>query len=146
MEKIIIILLILNIVPASQWSQELVPIRLIPVQLFVYPWKMHPPIVKCVMADSIKCNMKGGSIAQRFSPSSPGFESQHSRNFFRGKIIGVFEVNQWPWLEESGQRLENDYHTHLVLASGKPVLQKNVVIIVTHASESLSVELDLRDG
>ena len=36
-------------------------------------------------------------------------------------IIDVAEVNQQRWLEESGQWLEN---VDLVLASGKPVLQK----------------------
>ena len=42
--------------------------------------------------------------------------------FLRGKIINVSEVNQWRCLEESGQWLENVDRTHLVLASGKPVL------------------------
>ena len=41
-----------------------------------------------------------------------------------GKIINLAEVNQQCWLEESGQWLENVDQTHLVLASGKPVLQK----------------------
>ena len=45
-------------------------------------------------------------------------------NFFGGKIIDVAEVNQRPWLEESGQWLENVERTHLVLSSGKPLLQK----------------------
>ena len=40
-------------------------------------------------------------------------------------MIDVAEVNQRRWLEESGQRLENVDGTHLVLASGKPVLTKN---------------------
>ena len=52
----------------------------------------------------------------------PGFDCEHSRNFFRGKIINITEVNQWRWLEESGQWLENVDRTHLVLVSGKPVL------------------------
>ena len=56
-----------------------------------------------------------------FSPSSPRFES---RNFFIGKIIDVAEVNQQRWLEESGQWLENVDQTYLVLARGKPALQK----------------------
>ena len=42
--------------------------------------------------------------------------------FSDGKIIDIAEVNQWRWLEESGQWLENVDRTHLVLASGKPVL------------------------
>ena len=51
-----------------------------------------------------------------------GFDSQH---FSDEKIIYVAEVNQRCWLEESGQWLENVDQTHLVLASGKPVLQQN---------------------
>ena len=41
------------------------------------------------------------------------------------KNNNVTEVNQQRWLEESGQWLENVDRTHLVLASGKLVLQKN---------------------
>ena len=41
-------------------------------------------------------------------------------------MIDVAEVDQQHWLEESGQWLENVDLTHLVLASGKPVLQKNL--------------------
>ena len=44
---------------------------------------------------------------------------------FRGKIIDVAEVYQRCRLEESGQWLKNVNQTCLVLASGKPVLQKN---------------------
>ena len=57
--------------------------------------------------------------------------------FFCGKIIDVAEVNQRPWLEESGQGLENGDRTHLVLASGKPVLQKSL-IIQSRTSDSLN--------
>ena len=39
-------------------------------------------------------------------------------------IVNVAEVNERRWLEESGQWLENVDQAHLVLASGKPVLQK----------------------
>ena len=39
-------------------------------------------------------------------------------------IIHVAEVNQPSRLEESGQWLDNVDQTHLVLASGEPVLQK----------------------
>ena len=39
-------------------------------------------------------------------------------------MINVAEVNQWRWLEESGQWLENVYQSHLVLDSVKPVLPK----------------------
>ena len=59
-----------------------------------------------------------------FTPSSPGFNSHRSQIFCRGKVIDVAEVNQWHWLEESGQWLENVDRTHLVLAGGKSVLQK----------------------
>ena len=38
--------------------------------------------------------------------------------------IDVAEVNQQHWLEESGRWFANVDQTHLVLASGKPVLQK----------------------
>ena len=40
--------------------------------------------------------------------------------------VAVAEVNQWRWLEESGQWLENVDRTHLGLASGKLVLQQKV--------------------
>ena len=40
-------------------------------------------------------------------------------------MVNVAEVNQWRWLEESGQWHENVNRTHLVLVSGKPVLPKN---------------------
>ena len=59
-------------------------------------------------------------------PSCPGFDSKHSQKNFRGEIINVAEVNQWCCLEESGQLLENDDPTCLVLAGGKPVLQKRL--------------------
>ena len=29
--------------------------------------------------------------------SCPRFDSQHSQNYFRRKIVGVAEVNQWRW-------------------------------------------------
>ena len=41
------------------------------------------------------------------APSCPRFNSQHSQNYFRGKIINIAEVNQRHCLEESGQRFEN---------------------------------------
>ena len=59
-------------------------------------------------------------------PSCTRFDSQHSQKKFRGKIIDVAEINQRGWLEESGQWLENVDPTHLVQASGKPVLQKMI--------------------
>ena len=51
--------------------------------------------------------------------------------FIRRKIINVAEVNQRRCLEESGQWLENVDPTHLVLASGKPVLQKKTLVQCT---------------
>ena len=42
----------------------------------------------------------------------------------QGAKVARFEVNQQRWLEESGQCLENVDRTHLVPASGKPVLLK----------------------
>ncbi len=51
-------------------------------------------------------------------------------------MIDVAEVNQWRWLEESGQRLENVDQTQLVLASGNPVLQKRLASSV-HIREVL---------
>ena len=64
------------------------------------------------------------------------------QNFFRGKIINVAVVNQRRWLEESGQWLENVYRTHLVLASGKPVLQKNMTGVVTEVHDVSLVDVD----
>ena len=40
-------------------------------------------------------------------------------------VFDVAEIYWWRWLEESGQRLENDDRTHLVLARGKLVLKKS---------------------
>ena len=74
----------------------------------------------------------GGSIGstavsiRASGPSCPGFDSQGSRNYFCDltKFVAVTEVNQQRCLEESGQWLENVDRTHLVLASGKLVLQR----------------------
>ena len=60
-------------------------------------------------------------------PADPGFDSQRSPKKITGKIIDVAEVNQPPWLEEHGQGVENVDRTHLVLASGRPVLQKRFI-------------------
>ena len=57
-------------------------------------------------------------------PSCPGFDSGHSRDFFRGKIVKVAEVNQRRCQEESGRLIENVDQTHLVLAGGELVLLK----------------------
>ena len=50
---------------------------------------------------------------------------------FKIKIIDVVEVNQWRWLDESGQWLENVDRTHLVLPSGEPVLQKSFQVVLS---------------
>ena len=57
-------------------------------------------------------------------PSCPKFDSLYTRSFFRGKIADVAEVNQWHSLGESEQWLDVVDQTHLVLASGKIVVQK----------------------
>ena len=44
------------------------------------------------------------------------------------KIVDVAEVNQQHCLEESGQWLCNVDQTHLLLASGKLVLNKEIVL------------------
>ena len=44
------------------------------------------------------------------------------------KNVDVAEVNKWRCLEESGQWLENVYQTHLLLTSGKLVLQKSILV------------------
>ena len=49
-----------------------------------------------------------------------GFDSWSSQKF----TFGVAEIYPQRWLEEGGQRIENVDQTHLVLASGKLVLQK----------------------
>ena len=57
-------------------------------------------------------------------PRCPWSISSVSKKFTQGKILSVAEVNQLSCLEESGQWLENVDLTHLVVASGKLVLQK----------------------
>ena len=42
-------------------------------------------------------------------------------------FFDVARIYRQRCLEESGQRLENDDRTHLVLASGNLVLRKNLV-------------------
>ena len=46
------------------------------------------------------------------------------RSFFRGKIVDAAEVDQRHSLGESEQWLESVDKTHLVLGSGKIVVQK----------------------
>ena len=74
----------------------------------------------------------GSTLASR--PSLPGFNSQHSQKFSRGKIVAVAEVNQRRCLEESGLWLENVDRTHLVLASTKPVLQKSFLELLSNGT------------
>ena len=57
-------------------------------------------------------------------PCCPGLISQGSQKFSDEEIVNVAEVNQWRWLEESGQRFDYVHQTHIVLASGKLELQK----------------------
>ena len=61
----------------------------------------------------------GGSILASH-PAAPGSIPSITKKNFRGNIINVAEINQWHWLEESEQWLEN---VDRVLASGKPVLK-----------------------
>ena len=72
----------------------------------------------------------GGALQQQFASGQQlhWVRVQALPNFFfRGKLIDVAEVNQWPWLEESGQQLFNNRdRTHQVLTRGKPVLQKRM--------------------
>ena len=64
-----------------------------------------------------------GCIAQWyhtcFLPNTPGFNARHSQEFF-------FDVAEIYWRVNSEQRLDNFNRTHLVLASGKLVIQKRL--------------------
>ena len=64
---------------------------------------------------------KGSILASH--PTAPGSIPSLSKKI-KGKIIHAAEVNQRRCLEESEQWLVNGDRTHLVMASGKPVLQK----------------------
>ena len=48
---------------------------------------------------------RGSTLASH--PAAPGLISSIPKKYFSGKLIDVAEVNQWRWLEERGQRLEN---------------------------------------
>ena len=79
---------------------------------------------------SLKCSY-GGILAQKLAyllldPAAPGSIPCGPKIFSEEKIVNITEVNQRHCLEESGQWLENVDQTHLVLASGKPVLQKYI--------------------
>ena len=65
-----------------------------------------------------------GQYLEEFFCKRWWLDSQHSRNYFRGKLIGVTQINYGRWFEESGQWLENVDQTHIVLASGKPQQEK----------------------
>ena len=57
-------------------------------------------------------------------PAAPALMPSVPKKNFRVKIMNVAEVNQWRCSEESGQWLNNVDRTHIVVASGKPVVQK----------------------
>ena len=56
------------------------------------------------------------------------FGSQHSPIFSEENLVDVAEVNQWRWLEESRQWLENVDQTHLAPAGANLVIQKGLLI------------------
>ena len=68
-----------------------------------------------------------GSVAPRllssFSPSGLGFDSCKSPQIY----FDFADIFCQCWSEESRQRIENVDQTHLVLASGKPVLLKTKI-------------------
>ena len=78
---------------------------------------------------------KGGSIAQWLAyllPNSAAPGLIHNvPKFLDEKIVDGDEINQCRCLEESEQWLENVDWTHLVLASGKLVLSKELFRIQT---------------
>ena len=59
-------------------------------------------------------------------PDAPGLIPSIPEIISEEKFVDVAEVNQLRCLEESGQWLDNVDQIHLVLASGKLVLQKEV--------------------
>ena len=68
-------------------------------------------------------------LSSRFS--CPGFDSHHSQNLFREKIVNVAKVNQLCCLQESVQWIKNVHLTHLVLASGHLVLASGNLALKT---------------
>ena len=58
------------------------------------------------------------------APAAPGLVPSIPKKILKEQINDVAEVNKWRCLDESGQCLENADQTHLVLASGKLVLQR----------------------
>ena len=77
--------------------------------------------IKKTVKDGGSALHRGSILASR--PAAPCLIPNFPQKKFSGKIVDVVEVNRWCWLDENGQRLENVYRTHLVLASGKSVLQ-----------------------
>ena len=71
----------------------------------------------------------GGRVAQWIAFSlhtqRPRFDSPRSQNFSDIRIIRCCRDSMTALLRNSGQRLDDVIQTHLVLASGKLVLQKN---------------------
>ena len=63
-------------------------------------------------------------MISKFAFAAPGSVPSVPKTY--RKSIDVAEFNQWRWLEEREQWLENVDRTHLVLASGKPVQQKRM--------------------
>ena len=62
-----------------------------------------------------------------FLPAAPGSIPRVPKKIQK-KNDRCCEVNQWRWLDESGQWLEIVDQTHLVLAGRKAVLQKKIEI------------------
>ena len=60
--------------------------------------------------------------------SRHGFKFKHSQNISEEilKLLSFIDSTSW----NSGQRLDNFDQTHLVLTSGKLVLQKNLTLII----------------
>ena len=68
---------------------------------------------------------EGGRVRWAAShPAALGSIPSVPQKNFRGNIIKIAEVNQRNRFEKSGQWHENVDRSHLVLAGGKPVLQK----------------------
>ena len=87
--------------------------------------------VENVLSDTFSCfPSKQTNNSERLIPGTAAQQTKHmlktSLKWKTRLIIDVAEVNQWRWLEDSRQWLDNVDQTHLVLASGKQVLQKTI--------------------
>ena len=76
-------------------------------------------LTRVLVAKILTWKRGGGSIAQFLvyllpDPAAPG--SFPSKKISEEKIIDVAEVNQWRWVEESEQWVENVDQTHQVVA------------------------------